>query len=266
LSETWLFSLGLCDYDEVLALQHATLHARADGRVPDVLLLLEHPPVITLGRGADPTNVIASREELARRGVSVRETDRGGDVTLHAPGQLVGYPILDLRERGRDVHRYLRDLEEVLIRSLAGWGVEAGRIPGATGVWVGNDKVAAIGVAVKRWVTCHGFALNVDVDLALFETIVPCGLVGRGVTSLSQLLRGTIRPSEAAERVTAEWSAVFPSRLYSVPTQEWLSAIAGLSSSSRTASRNIRTSVGSHWEPAPSSRIRAASTGDSRER
>jgi lipoate-protein ligase B len=264
--ESWLVSLGLCSYDEALILQHTALRARAEGLAPDMLLLLEHPPVITLGRGADPAHVIASREELARRGIAVRETDRGGDVTLHAPGQLVGYPIVDLRERGRDVHRYLRDLEEVLIRCLSTLGLDSGRISGATGVWIGNDKVAAIGVAVKRWVTCHGFALNVDVDLSLFGAIIPCGLVGRGVTSLSRLLGRPFGVPEAAERVTADWSAVFSTHLRDLPGHEWLSAISGRSSSVITASRNTRTSVGSHCEPAPASRTLAASTADIAER
>jgi lipoyl(octanoyl) transferase len=227
-----------------------------------MLLLLEHPPVITLGRGADPAHVIASPEELARRGIPLHETDRGGDVTLHAPGQLVGYPILDLRARGRDVHRYLRDLEEVLIRALSSWGLEAGRVPGATGVWKGNDKVAAIGVAVKRWVTCHGFALNADVDLSLFDAIIPCGLVGTGVTGLSRLLGRPVGVEEAAGRVRAAWPAVFSTRLRPVSPHEWLKAIGGELCSAMTTSRNTCTSVGSHCEPAPSSRIRAASTDD----
>src|SRR4051812_43308057 len=141
-SESWLVHLGLRSYDEALELQLAALQARAEGRAPDTLLLLEHPPVITLGRAAEPANVIASAADLARRGIDRRDTGRGGDVTLHAPGQLVGYPIVDLRERGRDVHRSLRDLEEVLIQALEPWGIMAGRVAGATGVWVGNDKVA----------------------------------------------------------------------------------------------------------------------------
>src|SRR5438105_1566528 len=232
--ESWVIHLDLCPYDEALELQLATLHARADGRVPDTLLLLEHPPVITLGRGADPRNVLLSTTEREQRGIALRETGRGGDVTLHAPGQLVGYPILDLRKRGQDVHRHLRDLEEVLIRALAGWGIGASRVPGATGVWIGNDKLAAIGVGVKRWVTYHGFALNVCPDLALFRTIIPCGLVGRGVTSVERVLGRSVQVAEAASRVTAEWPAVFPGCLREVSPQRWLSAIRGSSSSTIT--------------------------------
>jgi lipoyl(octanoyl) transferase len=223
--ECLLLRLGLLPYDEALDLQFAALAARAEGRVPDMLLLLEHPPVITLGRAADTDHVLASAAELTQRGIAVRETGRGGDVTLHSPGQLVGYPILDLRRRGRDVHRYLRDLEEVLIRALAGWGVSAARIPGATGVWVGNEKVAAIGVAVKRWVTCHGFALNVCNDLTLFEMIVPCGLWASGVTSVERLLGRVATVEEAADRVARVWPSVFPTRPRSIDSQRWLAAL-----------------------------------------
>jgi lipoate-protein ligase B len=261
--ETWLIHLGLVPYDQALDLQLAALNARAESRVPDLLLLLEHPPVITLGRAADPANVLAAPAELARRGIEIREAGRGGDVTLHAPGQLVGYPIVDLRSRDRDVHRYLRDLEEVLIRTLAGWGIASARIPGATGVWVGSEKVAAIGVGVKRWVTHHGFALNVATDLSLFETIIPCGLVGKGVTSLTRLLGREVRVEEAASRVTAEWPAVFATRLLAVPPQQWARPIGFASSGAITFSRNTPTTHGSHWDPAPPSSTRAACSGES---
>jgi lipoyl(octanoyl) transferase len=260
--ETWLVPLGQVLYDEAEALQLATLHARADGRVPDTLLLLEHPPVITLGRATQPGHILASEGELIHRGIQVHEAARGGDVTLHAPGQLVGYPILDLRERGRDVHRYLRDLEEVLIRALAGWGIDAGRVSGATGVWVGNEKVAAIGVGVKRWITWHGFALNADVDLGLFDLIVPCGLRDRGVTSLTRLLGRRVTVAEAADRVRAEWPGVFPIRLREVSAQQWAAALQDAGSLASTTSTNTRTSVGSHCVPAPSSITLTASSGD----
>jgi lipoate-protein ligase B len=261
--EAWLVHLGLIPYDQALDLQLAAVHARADGRIPDTLLLLEHPAVITLGRGANASHVLATAAELAARGIEVRETGRGGDVTLHAPGQLVGYPIVDLRERGGDVHRYLRDLEELLIRALAHWSIAAERVSGLTGVWVGDEKVAAIGVAVKRWIAYHGFALNVNTDLSLFETIIPCGLAGRGVTSVARLLGETVPLDEVAGRIAAEWPGVFRSRLVKVPRQEWDAAIRGASSSAITASRKTRTSVGSHCEPAPSSRMRAASGAES---
>jgi lipoyl(octanoyl) transferase len=246
--ETWFLHLGLMPYDRALELQLMALNARAEGRIPDLLLLLEHPPVITLGRSADPANVLAAPAELARRGIAVREAGRGGDVTLHAPGQLVGYPIVDLRARGRDVHRYLRDLEEVLIRALEGWGIRSHRIAGATGVWAGSGKVAAIGVGVKRWVTHHGFALNVATDLSLFDMIVPCGLVGKEVTSVTRLLGREIGigVEEAASRVAAEWPAVFATRLIRIPPQQWAAATGMASSAAMTFSRNTCTSVGSH--------------------
>jgi lipoyl(octanoyl) transferase len=266
LSPTWLVHLGLIPYDEAVALQAAAVIARAAGRIPDLLLLLEHPPVITLGRAAKAGHVLAPPEELAARGIALRETGRGGDVTLHAPGQLVGYPIVDLTPRGRDVHRYLRELEEVLMRALAGWGIDAGRIPTLTGVWVGDDKVAAIGVAVKRWVALHGFALNVSNDLTLFDLIVPCGLAGKGVTSVSRLLGQPMAVEEAASRVTAEWTAVFATHLIEVSRQRLEAVIGSVSSEATTESRNARTIVGSHCEPAPSSRMSAACRGESAER
>jgi lipoate-protein ligase B len=245
-SESWVVDLGLVEYDRALELQLSALHARADDRVPDTLLLLQHPTVITLGRAADPAHLLATCDELAQRGILVREVGRGGDVTLHAPGQLVGYPIVDLRERGRDVHRYLRDLEEVLIRALAGWGIVAGREAEATGVWVGREKVAAIGIGVKRWTTYHGFALNVDVGLSLFDMIIPCGLRGRGVTSVSRLLGRTVPVEEAVSRVTAAWPTVFPAHLLQLSAQRWESAIRGSTSSAITTSRKTCTRVGSH--------------------
>jgi lipoyl(octanoyl) transferase len=181
--------LGSVAYGEALELQRALVADRQAGRVPDLLVLLEHPHVITLGVGARHRrdNVLAGPEELARRGVDVVEAPRGGDVTYHGPGQLVGYPIIDLNPDRRDVHRYVRDLEEVLIRSVAVFGVIAGRSRGLTGVWVGDQKLAAIGVRLSRWVTSHGFALNVTTDLDFFSLIRPCGISGRGVTSLAAL-------------------------------------------------------------------------------
>ena len=182
--------LGCVPYAEGVALQQRLVEERRRGEIPDTLLLLEHPHVITLGVKVhhDRSHVVASAEELARRGVEVHESGRGGDVTYHGPGQLVGYPIFDLNPDRRDLHRYVRDIEEALIQAVARFGVTAGRIPGLTGVWVGDDKVAAIGVRVSRWITSHGFALNVCTDLDYFGLIVPCGITDHGVTSLSRLL------------------------------------------------------------------------------
>ena len=178
--------LGVVPYAEALALQRSLVEERREGRVPDLLLLLQHPPVITLGVKGDGgrSNVVADSVRLSALGVGISETGRGGDVTYHGPGQIVGYPILDLRPDRCDVHRYVRDLEEVMIRVCADYGVPAGRIQGLTGAWVGNDKIGAIGVRVSRWITSHGFAFNVNTDLRHFDLIVPCGIANRGVTSL----------------------------------------------------------------------------------
>jgi lipoyl(octanoyl) transferase len=177
-------------YSDALVLQQALVEDRKAGRIPDQLLLLEHPPVITLGvkNRHDRSHIVASDATLEKQGVSVFETGRGGDVTYHGPGQLVGYPIISLKPERCDVHRYVRDLEEVQIRTAAAFGVTAGRIPGLTGAWVENDKLAAIGVRISRWVTSHGFAFNVNTNLSHFSLIVPCGIHDRGVTSLERLL------------------------------------------------------------------------------
>jgi lipoyl(octanoyl) transferase len=207
--------LGLVDYAEALELQRSLVEDRRADRVGDTLLLLQHPPVITLGvktRGR-PTNILASPEALATAGVAVHETGRGGDVTYHGPGQLVGYPIFDLRPDRCDVHRYVRDLEEALIRAVAEFGVIGGRVRGLTGVWVGPEgqerKLAAIGVRISRWITSHGFALNVATDLRHFGLIVPCGIADRGVASLSGLLGRDVPMSAVEDAVVRAMGSVF---------------------------------------------------------
>ncbi len=205
----WVLDLGLIGYRQAYELQTRLHAARVAGEIPDTLLLLEHPPVITLGKGARAEHLLFSPEFYAQRGVEVCPTDRGGDVTCHMPGQLVGYPIFDLRAHGRDLHLFLRQLEEVLIRTLHEYGVEALRSPGYTGVWVGNEKIAAIGIKVARWVSMHGFALNVNNDLGLFGLIVPCGIADRGVTSLSQLKQHPVPMEEVKARVVRQFEAVF---------------------------------------------------------
>jgi lipoyl(octanoyl) transferase len=181
--------LGRVPYGDALALQRALVVERQQQRIDDLLLLVEHPPVLTLGVRGDGGrgHILASPDRLASRHIEVFEAGRGGDVTYHGPGQIVGYPIIDLNPDRRDVHRYVRDLEEVLIRVAADFGVAAGRIDGLTGVWVGGEKLAAIGVRLSRWVTSHGFALNVTTDLDDFELIVPCGIADRSVTSFEKL-------------------------------------------------------------------------------
>jgi lipoyl(octanoyl) transferase len=205
----WIIRAGTVPYAEAVALQERVHRARREGRVPDVLLLLQHPPVITLGRGARSEHLLADPERLERLGVEVHETARGGDVTYHGPGQLVGYPIFSLDEHRRDVHWYLRAVEEALIRALERFGIAGERAPGLTGVWVGREKVAAIGIGVRNWVTWHGFALNVSTDLDAFGLIVPCGIRDRSVTSLERLLGRPVGEEEAAEAVIGGLADVF---------------------------------------------------------
>jgi len=197
--------LGRMRYGEALRLQRELVTRRLAREIPDTLILLEHEPVVTLGKVARAEHVLVDRERLATLGVEIFETDRGGDVTFHGPGQIVGYPIVDLNELRRDVKWYLEQLEEVMIRTCARYGVEASRRPGMTGAWVGAEKIGAIGVRVERWVTSHGFAFNVATDLDYFGLIVPCGLRGEGVTSLSaRLCRGL-----DLERVTRDVAETF---------------------------------------------------------
>jgi lipoyl(octanoyl) transferase len=189
--------LGLIPYGDALALQAELVQQRRAGEVPDTLLLLEHPHVITLGSGSHDENVLVTPEERVARGIELFDTGRGGDVTYHGPGQLVGYPIFDLKPDRQDLHRYLRDMEEALIGVLSDFGLRGGRKEGLTGVWVDGRKLAAIGVRVSSgWITSHGFALNVTTDLSFFGTIVPCGIRDHGVGSLASELG---RPVEMAE-------------------------------------------------------------------
>ena len=206
--------LGTISYEDALIVQAKLVEERRAGAIPDTLLLLQHPPVITLGvktrRG--PSHIVASDDALAMAGVTVHETGRGGDVTYHGPGQLVGYPILDLAPDRKDVHIYVRDIEEVLIRTAAVFGVEATRVPGLTGVWTGPEgqeqKLAAIGIRISRWITSHGFALNVSTNLDHFDLIVPCGIVGRRVTSLEKLLGQVVTMQEAERAVEQSFFAL----------------------------------------------------------
>lgn len=201
--------LGVVPFAKAAVLQQKLVVERQFDRVPDLLLLLEHPPVITLGVSAASDNILVSAATLADRGVEIHKARRGGDVTYHGPGQLVGYPIMSLKPDRCDLHRYVRDLEETLIRTVAEFGVQATRIAGLTGVWSGNKKVAAIGVRLSRWVTSHGFAINVTTNLDDFSLIRPCGLIDRGVTSLYELTDVTISTDMVANALAPHFADVF---------------------------------------------------------
>jgi lipoic acid synthetase len=205
-----VLNLGQQPYQAALQLQHQLVAARRQGTIDDTLLLLQHPPVITLGRRGNEENILVSKERLAELGIHVHRVERGGDVTYHGPGQLVGYPILDLRQHRTDVGWYMHSLEEVLIRTLADFGIAATRWPGNIGVWVDErSKIGALGARIDNWITYHGFALNVSQDLSHFQLIVPCGLANVGVTSMEKILGGPVDTATVRERVTENFCAVF---------------------------------------------------------
>lgn len=205
--------LHVVTYENGMQVQQKLVEMRQREEIPDQLLLLEHPPVITLGRGGDAGNLLASPQLLAHEGVRYFETTRGGDITYHGPGQIVGYPIVHLGEGKRDVRKYVTNLEEVLIRTVAEYGITAERVEGKRGIWVGNDKIAAIGVRVARWVTSHGWALNVNTNLEHFRLITPCGLQGTGVTSISHQLGRAVDIGEVREILAVKFAEVFEREL-----------------------------------------------------
>jgi lipoyl(octanoyl) transferase len=211
----WLAAPGVVRYGAAYEVMHDLAERRAEGDVPDIFLLLEHPPVFTAGRRTDPSHLLLAEEEIRRRGAEVHHIDRGGSITFHGPGQLVGYPIIDLGPR-MDVVGYLRDVEEVLIRACRDLGVELSRNRD-TGVWADDRKVGAIGVRMSRSVTLHGFALNCSTDLSWFGAIVPCGLADRGVTSLSELAARPITVAQAIPAVVRRFEEVFDRRLVAAP-------------------------------------------------
>jgi lipoate-protein ligase B len=203
--------LGRTGYADAWDLQHKLLDLRQRGRIEDVLLFTEHDHVYTIGKGGDDNHLLASEEELTKDGTEVFHIDRGGDITYHGPGQIVGYPIVDLSQHIPDIHAYLRQLEEVLIATLGTFGIQGAREEGMTGVWTGGEKIAAIGVKVSRWVTMHGFALNVNTDLQKFARIIPCGIFHKGVTSMKQLLGREIPLVEVEGKLMESFVSVFGS-------------------------------------------------------
>jgi len=203
------FWIGRLAYGEALQLQKALLERRVAGEIADTVLLLEHPAVVTLGRAAKDDHLLVSRSLLAERGVEVHEVGRGGDVTYHGPGQLVAYPIIDLKPDRQDVRKYVWSLEEAMIRTCAQHGLTAGRISGLNGAWIGDRKVGAVGVRISRWVTMHGLALNVSTSLADFEWIVPCGIQEKAVTSMSAELGRELGIEETARQLAENFAALY---------------------------------------------------------
>jgi lipoyl(octanoyl) transferase len=213
MSKLEVVNLGLTDYKSTWDLQRKLFELQVTGKISDVVLLNEHHHVYTLGKSSDNNHLLATEDELKSNGAEVFHIDRGGDITYHGPGQLVGYPILNLNNYYLDIHRYLRDLEEVIIRTLSEFGIQSHRDEKFTGVWVGSDKIAAIGVKVSRWVTMHGFALNVNTDLSYFDRIIPCGIFHKGVTSLHRLLGKPVSMDEVRRAVGYNVGEVFGVRV-----------------------------------------------------
>lgn len=206
----WVVRAGTMEYGVALSLQRSLLTARRSGLIDNVLLILEHPPTYTIGRRLRAgDHLLYGEETLKARGIRVYETDRGGDITCHGPGQLVGYTIFDISEWYHDVYRYLRDLEEVIIRLLDDFGIDARRLEGITGVWAGDGKVAALGIRISRWIAMHGFSVNVNPDLTLYEGIVPCGLADREVTSIERILGRRISMAEVETSLLRHLDGVF---------------------------------------------------------
>jgi len=208
---TFLFlDLGTVDYNEAFAFQKRLVEGRARGRRKDTFILLEHPPVFTISRRTNPEHLLVPPSILQEKGISLCETNRGGDVTYHGPGQLVGYVIMDLQSLGRDLHRYVRSLEQVVIDTLSDWGIEASRLTEHPGVWVKGEKIAAIGIAVdRRWITMHGFSLNVDPRLDHYSYIVPCGIRNKGVTSMKKILGKEVDGSKLRSDVLRHFGRIF---------------------------------------------------------
>lgn len=202
-------NLGRTKYADAWELQKQVFTARLEQRICDVLLLTEHDHVYTLGKAADDNHLLAKDEELSKKGVDVFWIDRGGDITYHGPGQIVGYPIIDLNQHYNDIHRYLRDIEEAIIRTLGEYGISAGREPEFTGVWVKDEKIAALGVKVSKWITMHGFALNVNTDLSFYDRIIPCGIFHKGITTIQNLLGKEIVLEDVHQKLINHFASLF---------------------------------------------------------
>jgi lipoyl(octanoyl) transferase len=247
----WVVELGLVRYELACNLQQKLVQARKEGAIPDVLLLCEHPHVITLGRNGRGENLLAPNHLLAEMNVEFHPTDRGGDITYHGPGQIVGYPILDLAEHRRDVRWYVKQLEEVMIRSTADFGLVAKRVEGQHGVWIDSEasgaeeKLGALGVHLSRWVTSHGFAYNVSTDLRYFDLIVPCGIAGKRATSLERALGRNFSSQEVKQTLILHFGQVFERSMISVSPSELEETLAGDKFSTGTHVRDrVNVAVG----------------------
>jgi len=243
-----LHRLHVVTYENGLKLQQTLVELRQRDEIADQLLLLEHPPVITLGRGGDASNLLAPPQLLAEQRVRFFETTRGGDITYHGPGQIVGYPILHLGEGNRDVRKYVTKLEEVLIRTVAEYGITAERLDGKRGIWVGSNKIAAIGVRIARWVTSHGWALNVSTNLDHFRFITPCGIHGMGVTSIERELGRAVPVEEVREVLAAKFAAIFERELIARPATIDLVKVL-VHDGDRVLLLHRRAERGNFWQP-----------------
>jgi lipoyl(octanoyl) transferase len=218
-------NIGRTKYADAWELQKRIFSARLEQGISDVLLLTEHEHVYTFGKAADENHLLAKNEELSKNGVDVFWIDRGGDITYHGPGQIVGYPIIDLNRHYNDIHRYLRDIEEAIIRTLSDYGISAGREPEFTGVWVKSEKVAALGVKVSKWITMHGFALNINTDLSYYDRIIPCGIFHKGVTSIKNILGIEISLPEVHQHLTNHFAQLFQWEIKQISYEELVSLL-----------------------------------------
>jgi len=243
----WVVELGLIPYAQACELQARAVAARKRGDIPDVLLLCEHPHVITLGRNGKREHLKAGERILAQMNVEFHSTDRGGDITYHGPGQIVGYPILDLAAHKKDVRWYVEQLEEIMIRASADFGVTAQRLEDKHGIWVdtpaGEEKLAALGVHLSRWVTSHGFAYNASTNLSYFDLIVPCGISGKRATSLERLLNRAVTPAEVSHALLSRFGEVFDRAMLSIKRDEFLDALSASESHSEIAPHEMELAV-----------------------
>lgn len=228
MNELQIVDVGLTAYQPTWKLQQKIFNLRVDQKISDVLLLTQHHHVYTLGKSSNEAHLLADENELKATGAEVYRIDRGGDITYHGPGQLVGYPILDLNGYYLDIHRYLRDIEEVLMRTLNDFGIKSHREENYTGVWVGSEKITAIGVKVSRWVTMHGFALNVNTNLSYFNRIIPCGIFHKGVTSMVRILGNEVPLQDVIKSVSLHFGEVFGIQTITIDKDEFLSIVNNL--------------------------------------